>query len=258
MESLKAIWNFTLESLRSEFSDTTIEIFFQNLSLVSLNGSNAVIESENDFKRDIIEKRYLPSILKHIEHVLGFPVNIKVITAQQKKPEIQNVSPIGDGAAGFEATNLTETNSFKMNSFAYTFDTFIVGNSNKMAHAACIAVTNEPAVSYNPLYIYGPSGLGKTHLLYAITNKLKETRPDMKIVYVKGEEFTNEMIENISRNTGSEFRNKYRKADVLLIDDIQFIAGRESTQEEFFHSFNALFEHHKQIIITSVQSPLDM
>ena len=133
----------------------------------------------------------------------------------------------------------------------YTFDNFIVGSSNKFAYAACTAVAQRPAHSYNPLFIYGPSGLGKTHLLYAITNEVKKNNPDYIIIYVKGEEFTNQMIESISRGTTMKFREKYRKANVLLIDDVHFIAGKESTQEEFFHTFNDLYEHKKQIILTS-------
>ncbi|MBQ8510137.1 MAG: chromosomal replication initiator protein DnaA [Clostridia bacterium] len=141
----------------------------------------------------------------------------------------------------------------------------MVGNSNKFAHAASIAVANEPACkatmesyAYNPLFIYGPSGLGKTHLLYAIINHIRNTRPELKIVYVKGEEFTNQLIDSISKKTPEQFREKYRTADVLLIDDIQFIAGRDSTQEEFFHTFNALYEDHKQIILTSDRPPRDI
>ena len=140
----------------------------------------------------------------------------------------------------------------------YTFDSFIVGNSNKFAHAACVAVANNPATAYNPLFIYGQTGLGKTHLLYAITNKIRLDNPGANIIYMKGEEFTNQLIASISNKTTVEFREKYRKADVLLIDDIQFIAGKESTQEEFFHTFNDLYEAHKQIILASDRPPKEI
>lgn len=140
----------------------------------------------------------------------------------------------------------------------YTFENFIVGTSNTFAHAACTAVAQNPATAYNPLFIYGPSGLGKTHLLYAITNKVTQCYPNYNILYVKGEEFTNQMIESIGKNLNQQFRERYRKADMLLIDDIQFIAGREATQEEFFHTFNALYEDHKQIIMTSDRPPKDI
>lgn len=142
--------------------------------------------------------------------------------------------------------------------FQYTFDNFIVGSSNKFAHAACVAVAEHPALNYNPLFIYGQSGLGKTHLLNAITNHLRKKNPNVKIIYVKGEDFTNYMIDCISRQAMKEFRDTYRKCDVLLIDDIQFIAGKESTQEEFFHTFNALYDERKQIILTSDRPPRDI
>lgn len=152
----------------------------------------------------------------------------------------------------------------------YSFENFIVGDSNKFAHAACLAVANKFSVSdsaesayslqkqYNPLFIYGPSGLGKTHLLYAVMNRIYENEPSAKIVYVKGEDFTNQLVDSISLGTCEQFRNKYRKASILLIDDIQFIAGKPSTQEEFFHTFNALYENHKQIILTSDRPPRDL
>lgn len=140
----------------------------------------------------------------------------------------------------------------------YTFENFIVGNSNKFAHAACIAVAEHPATNYNPLFIYGPSGLGKTHLLNAITSYMRKNDPNVRIIYVKGADFTNYMVDCISRNAMKEFRDKYRLCDVLLIDDIQFIAGKESTQEEFFHTFNALYDEHKQIILTSDRPPRDI
>ena len=142
--------------------------------------------------------------------------------------------------------------------FEYTFDNFIVGSSNKFAHAACTAVAANPAMNYNPLFIYGPSGLGKTHLLYAITNEIKRKKPAAKIIYIKGEDFTTQFIEALAAQMTNEFRNKYRSCDVLLIDDIQFIAGKTSTQEEIFHTFNALHEEKKQIIFTSDRPPREI
>ncbi|MBQ7847399.1 MAG: chromosomal replication initiator protein DnaA, partial [Clostridia bacterium] len=140
----------------------------------------------------------------------------------------------------------------------YTFENFVVGKSNQFAQAAALSVATHPAGQANPLFIYGNSGLGKTHLLYAITHRIKQNFPDYKVVYVKGEEFTNQMIDAISRNLNAEFREKYRSADVLLIDDIQFIAGREATQEEFFHTFNQLYENVKQLILASDLPPRDI
>lgn len=142
--------------------------------------------------------------------------------------------------------------------FEYTFDNFIVGNSNKFAHAACTAVAERPATNYNPLFIYGPSGLGKTHLMSAIVNEIKRKKPNIRVVYVKGDEFTNQMIESLAKHEMHKFHNKYRNCDILLIDDVQFIAGKESTQEEFFHTFNTLYEQRKQIILSSDKPPKDI
>ena len=140
----------------------------------------------------------------------------------------------------------------------FTFDSFVVGPSNRMAHSAAIAVSNTPGQVYNPLFIYGPPGVGKTHLLYAIANGIRKGNPNANIVYIKGDQFTNELIDAIRNGKNIEFRSKYREADLFLIDDVQFIAGKESTQEEFFHTFNKLYEEHKQIVMTSDRKPSDM
>lgn len=147
---------------------------------------------------------------------------------------------------------------FPASTYEYTFENFIVGSSNKFAHAACTAVADHPATNFNPLFIYGQSGLGKTHLMYAVINRIRNRQPGVNIQYIKGEEFTNQLIDSISRSAMPEFRNKFRNCDVLLIDDIQFVAGKTSTQEEFFHTFNALYEDHKQIILTSDRPPRDI
>ena len=147
---------------------------------------------------------------------------------------------------------------FPASSYEYTFENFIVGSSNKFAHSACIAVTQHPASNFNPLFIYGQSGLGKTHLMYAVLNCIRKRSPGVNIRYIRGEEFTNELVESIARSAMPEFRNKFRNCDVLLIDDIQFVAGKNSTQEEIFHTFNALYEDHKQIILTSDRPPREI
>ena len=140
----------------------------------------------------------------------------------------------------------------------FTFENFVVGGSNRFAHAAAVAVSNAPGYTYNPLFIYGPPGVGKTHLLYAISNSIRELEPNTNVVYIKGDQFTNELIEAIRSGKNIEFRNKYREADLFLIDDIQFIAGKDTTQEEFFHTFNKLYEEHKQIVMTSDRKPSDI
>lgn len=166
-------------------------------------------------------------------------------------------SSIGEDEAVYRSSSEVGEKRLTYNA-DYTFENFITGNSNRFARAAAISVAEKPAGVYNPLFIYGPSGVGKTHLMYAITNSILEKKPDMNIIYVKGEEFTVQLIDAISHQKTAAFREKYRKADMLLIDDVQFIAGKESTQEEFFHTFNALYEDKKQIILTSDRPPKDM
>ena len=186
-------------------------------------------------------KSYQNNLKEAFNNVLGSEFQIDILTEDQM--ELQEESK--------EETK-------KSDDYEFTFETFIVGPSNKFAHAAAMAVATKPAVLYNPLFIYGNSGLGKTHLLYAICNEIEKNNPNINIVYIKGDEFTNELIEAIRRGTTAEFRQKYRKSDVLLVDDIQFIAGKESTQEEFFHTFNTLYEAKKQIVLTSDRPPKDI
>ncbi len=295
MQPFSDIWKLTVNELTEKYGQTVADLWFTCLILHDINDSQAVIICDMPYKYVIIKNKYIDSISEALAKVIGFtvevilldkttnpqeyskyvhdsgeipePVNLadRVITP----PSIENIiSPIGEdkqatdiSGGQFESQRPQPVSGYN----EYTFDNFIVGQSNKFAHAASIAVANEPACkstaesfTYNPLFIYGPSGLGKTHLLYAIINHIKSTRPELKIVYVKGEEFTNQLIDSISKKTPEQFREKYRTADVLLIDDIQFIAGRDSTQEEFFHTFNALYEDHKQIILTSDRPPRDI
>lgn len=264
MQSLEDIWKVVLEQMRDEFSDTSIQLWFGDLELSMLTDSTAVFICPSDFKRGIINNKYLPTISKYLKNVLGFDVEVELRLKKDEREEsdiikngFQNQKSVYGTEPSFIETK-EEINTQKTYNSAYTFDNFIVGNSNKFAHAACLAVANNPGKDYNPLFIYGPSGLGKTHLLYAIINKLSKEHPDLKIVYVKGEEFTNQLIESIRYESTESFRERYRKADVLLIDDIQFIAGRVSTQEEFFHTFNALYEDNRQIILTSDRPPKDI
>ena len=252
MQEYKDLWESILASLREKhMSSITVELWFKEAELVSLTDEVAVISHTSTFKKSMIETRHINTLNQVFEEVLGFPVKIVVTLAGQaaevetKKPEPVKPEPI-------ETPGLTSFNS------EYTFDNFVVGGSNKFAHAACTAVATNPAAEYNPLFIYGSSGLGKTHLLNAIMNEMRRRDPNISIIYVKGDEFTNQMIESIATDSREKFRAKYRKADVLLIDDSQFIAGKNSTQEEFFHTFNALYEDRKQIIMTSDRPPRDI
>lgn len=285
MQSFNDVWNLVLDEIKKEFSENTMRLWFNELELVLLTDNAAVLAINSNFKRDMIEKRFLETIDKYMAQILGFEINTYIVSTENGPIDLSKFENTTAEEASKPASNVFEQKSYEKpadskednkhfdynevkeenekqdpiySSNDYTFDTFIVGNSNKFAHAACTAVAHSPAREYNPLFIYGPSGLGKTHLLYAITHEITARNPMTNIIYVKGEEFTNQMIDSIAKNYTSKFRDKYRKADVLLIDDIQFIAGRESTQEEFFHTFNALYEEHKQIIMTSDRPPRDI
>ena len=247
MQELEALWQSIVDALITRYSETAINLWFNDAALESLSDDIAVISHISAMKKDIIKKRYMMALTEVFEEILGFPVKIVIHLTGEEAEELEREA---------EEKALPPTPIFQGNE--YTFDNFVVGSSNKFAHAACTAVAKNPASEYNPLFIYGSSGLGKTHLLNAIMNEIHRNDPDVVIIYVKGDEFTNQMIESIATHSTDKFRAKYRKADVLLIDDIQFIAGRDSTQEEFFHTFNALYEDHKQIIMTSDRPPRDI
>ena len=291
MQEYEEIWNLALEELGKINSKTVMSLWFKDIKLINLTDSHAVFYVPSDWKRGMIEKNFSASISKTLESVLGYRVDIvfsgngDMSDSETTEPDSLAVAPVKNSEEQKQVkeipiTDLSDTADEEQRdsgepsffstaekvakkqstspSTEHTFENFIVGESNKFAHAACISVSRDPAHSYNPLFIYGPSGLGKTHLLYAIINEIHRTRPEFNIIYVKGDEFTNQMIESISKGKTAEFREKFRKADVLLIDDIHFIAGRESTQEEFFHTFNDLHEHKKQIILTSDRPARDI
>ncbi len=178
-----------------------------------------------DFKREIVASRYIGDIKKALYDL--FSAELEEVLSEEEKEKYGKREPVSRFLPGTEE---------------YTFERFVVGNSNKLAHAAALAVAEHPAENYNPLFIHGESGLGKTHLLHAIAHTIHKNHPDYKIVYIRGEDFTNELIRDIRAGKNQEFRDKYRSADVFLMDDVQFIAGRDSTQEEMFHTFNTLYE----------------
>ena len=292
-QSYRDIWEPILQHLSSYYSETVVNLWFRPLTLAALNSTAAVLLSDNATKCGIIRDRYLDVLEQVFEEVFGYPVRVAVIYQGEEPVNVQSVleavtngeeipsfagsvpapgssRPNGTDSsaesAGEQDSGSSEAGSslsglFSSDSFfgrEYTFDTFIVGRSNQMAHATCCAVADNPANEYNPLFIYGQSGLGKTHLLYAIANRVRENNPSAKIVLVKGEAFTNELIEAIRREQTSKFREKYRQSDVFLIDDVQFISGKEATQIEFFNTFNDLYEAKKQIILTSDRPPKEI
>ena len=242
MFSSAYVWGKVLSYLENQLSAVTVAAWFDDAEVVELTEEHLILYSSSDFRREIIRQRctgYIQDALKEI-----FNSDAKVLV-------------FGDAELQAYRSRGTQNTSMDFNP-QFTFDNFVVGPSNRFAHSAAIAVTNNPGQVYNPLFIYGPAGVGKTHLLYAIANGIRKVKPDAKIVYIKGDEFTNELIIAIQQGKNIEFRSKYREADLFLIDDIQFIAGKESTQEEFFHTFNKLYEEHKQIVMTSDRKPSDM
>ena len=243
MNPAEDIWNKVLELMKNDMTTTTINTWFEDASAVALEGDSFVLCSPTSFKRDIIASRYVPAIQKALKELFSADISVNVLTEEERKSYDSPQDKRTDFLPGTED---------------YTFERFVVGSSNKFAHAAARAVADNPGGSYNPLFIYGESGLGKTHLLYAIAHAVHQVSPRLVVVYVKGETFTNELIQAIREGSNQEFRQKYRYADVLLMDEVQSVAGRASTQEELFHTFNTLYESKKQIVFTSDRPPKEM
>ena len=276
LEDVSAIWEQVRDKFHSTMSQETVQLWFSDMSVVDFENDTVTLCNTSEFRCKIIRSRFQEDIKRYFCDLLGFDVDIKIIfrgesiyskavdqyltNEEQKQPpqptfeDIIAADVTSDEASG-EGEGETLTQSYRNQ---YTFDNFIIGESNKFAHAACVAVAKERSTSYNPLFIYGHSGLGKTHLLYSIINEMKLRNPSIRIVYIKGEDFMNQMIESIREGKTQQFREKYRRCDVLLIDDIQFIASKEATQDEFFHTFDSLFQDNKQIILASDRPARDI
>ncbi len=255
LEELGEVWKLVMESFRDRLSESSINLWFGDVKMLSYRDNLITMGIASEFKFNKIQNDFIGAIQAEFRHILGPDVSVNLTFTGVASGSDAIRTPV----AGAETKKPVVSGSDLPNyNFEYTFENFIVGNTNKFAQAACVAVANQPATNYNPLFIYGNSGLGKTHLLYATINRMKQNNPDIKVIYTKGEDFTNQMIACLANHTMEDFRDKYRKCDVLLIDDIQFIAGKISTQEEFFHTFNALFEEKKQIILTSDRPPKDI
>ena len=227
MYSSAYVWAKVLIYLEERLTPTIVSAFFDDVEVVELNDNHLILYSPSDYRRDTI-CRYSSMIQDALKEI--FQSDAKPLIFGEA--EMKSYKQKGKSASSMDFNP------------QFTFDNFVVGPSNRFAHSAAIAVSKTPGQVYNPLFIYGPPGVGKTHLLYAIANGIRKENPGANIVYIKGDQFTNELIAAIQSGKNIEFRNKYREADLFLIDDVQFIAGKEATQEEFFHTFNKLYEEH--------------
>ena len=244
MQSVSDIWSMILDRLREDLSETTIKTWFDETTVIALEGNELILHCPNAFKRSNIQDRFLPNIEAGLRDIFSSDITVRILDddalrQRQNKEEAKPASIMDSGE--------------------FTFDTFVVGPSNQLACSAAQAVADAPGRRYNPLFIYGRSGLGKTHLLYAIAHEIRRQSPSARILYIKGDEFINDFIETVrSGRSMNEFRIKYREADLMLVDDIQFVAGKVETQNEFFHTFNTLYESKKQIVLTSDRPPQEM
>ncbi len=240
LNSVVDIWHVVLDKLREELSETTINTWFDEVERVDLHEKTFTIVCSNAFKREMLDNMFSTQIGAALHDIFSSDVTLNIVAAEELEPE-----------ATSKPVSLFDRDDF-------TFDTFVVGESNKLAYAAACAVADGASAHYNPLFIYGDSGLGKTHLIYAISHQFHKRLPKAKIVYIKGDDFLNEFIRLVRTNRGDEFRAKYRDADLLLVDDVQFVAGKEQSQNEFFHTFNTLYESGRQIVLTSDRLPSEM
>ena len=242
MYSSAYVWAKVLSHMEERLGAVTVSAWFDDAEVVELNENNLILYSPSDFRREIIRRRCTDYIQDALKEVFNSDAKLMVFGDE----ELDAFKQKGKSVSSMDFNP------------QFTFDNFVVGPSNRFAHSAAVAVSKTPGQVYNPLFLYGPPGVGKTHLLYAIANGIRKENPNANIVYIKGDQFTNELIAAIQNGKNIEFRSKYREADLFLIDDVQFIAGKESTQEEFFHTFNKLYEEHKQIVMTSDRKPSDM
>lgn len=248
INSLAELWDAICEDSKNYIGDAAYNAFIKDMYPVKMQDGKLVLATENSWKKETVETFFKEILEKCCVNIVGISLKIEV-----------SVAPAGGEAA--DKSLVTKKNSIEA---IYTFDTFIVGSSNRFAHAASLAVANDPrhlndpTQKYNPLFIYGNSGVGKTHLMLAIKNKVEEKFPELKVEFIRCEDFTNQVVEALRNKTMDELHQRFRTVDVLLIDDIQFIAGKEQTQVEFFNTFNALYEQNKQIVITSDRPPKDI
>src|SRR6056297_144746 len=263
-EEMEHIWNQTLNEIKDKLSNPSFKTWFSNTKPVDMQDNILLIKVPNDFIKDWIETRYNQLIKNVIQNLNDKNLKCRFYTEEdlkdKEKKEGKNTKQYEkeNPEKKLEKEKKKEYNINKNLNPKYSFDSFVVGNGNRFAHAAALAVAEAPAKAYNPLFLYGDVGLGKTHLMQAIAHYILKHNPDNKVVYVSSETFTNELINAIKDDRTSSFRNKYRNIDILLVDDIQFLANKERTQEEFFHTFNSLHEANRQLIISSDRPPKEI
>lgn len=269
-EEISNMWEMVQDSLRQELSSTAFDLWFGSLSIVAFHPEKPeiVFLTDSEFKRSHMQKKYAGLLEKRFLDVAGMVITV-TFEAAPVPPEIQratgnflreisNKAKSGRIVEEYRDGEAPEGDAAAALRSQYTFDNFVVGESNKFARAVCWGVATNPSRDYNPLFLFGPSGVGKTHLMYAVINEMQRANPGIVAIYTNGEKFINYMIESLSRNDMHSFREHYRSCDVLLIDDIQFIAGKQGLQEEFFHTFQSLFDEGKQIILASDRPPKDI
>lgn len=271
MESFMQVFSLVKECCRQEINEIAYNCWIKPLEPYRMDDDTAILLVKESYAKKIIEKNYVPRLKDVFSRVFGFDVDVKIICEEDITPDLDLLRDIKNGSENSQSDtslekylnrpeNMAELKkTYEKANYEFTFDTFIVGSSNEFAYAACKAVAQvQKNKVYNPLFIYGPSGLGKTHLLMAISHEISQNSPNTKIVYVSSETFTNEFITAIEKKTTADFKEKYRNADILLVDDIQFLSGKERVQEEFFYTFNELYTIGKQIILTSDRPPKDI
>jgi chromosomal replication initiator protein len=251
------LWQQVLAAIQTKVSKPSFDTWLKSTKANHFSDSLLIIDTPNNFTREWLENRYTKMISSTVQELLDRTVEVRFVLegtgSELEKQQQPAAAPLVK-----KPVSVADDSFSKMLNPKYTFDTFVIGTNNRFAHAASLAVAEDPAKAYNPLFIYGGVGLGKTHLMHAIGHYVLEHNTNAKVLYISSEKFTNEFINAILDNRGESFRNKYRNIDVLLIDDIQFIAGKEQTQEEFFHTFNALHEEGKQIVISSDRPPKEI
>ncbi len=251
MNNINELWNEILDKMKEKISKPSFETWLKHTEARDLQDDTFFVSVPNEFTKNWLDQRYTQVISSLLYEVTGAKLQVKFIIPED---QVDNIKENNNISQIIKPKN----NIANMLNPKYTFDTFVVGAANRFAHAASLAVAEAPAKSYNPLFIYGGVGLGKTHLMHAIGHYVLEHHPDKNVMYLSSEKFTNEFINSIMENKAENFRNKYRNVDILLVDDIQFLAGKEQTQEEFFHTFNTLHEENKQIIISSDRPPKEI